>query len=82
MIELASHVGSLAMPRTPLYQRVVDDIRAQIADGRLNPGDQLPTARELQLKYGVGSTAVRNAMLILRSEGLIEGQQGKGVFVR
>ena len=69
------------MPITPLYQRIAEDIRHQIRTGQLKPGDQLPSAAALRAKYLVGSTAVRNAMLILRSEGLIEGHQGKGVFV-
>lgn len=69
------------MPITPLYQRVAADLRDQIRTGRLKPGDQLPSATQLQQIYGVGSTAIRNAMLLLRAEGLIEGHQGKGVFV-
>ncbi|MEV4705013.1 winged helix-turn-helix domain-containing protein [Actinoplanes sp. NPDC049316] len=69
------------MPITPSYQRIVDDIKSKIASGELSPGDQLPSARGLQEQYGVGSTAVRNAMLVLRAEGLVEGHQGKGVYV-
>lgn len=65
----------------PMYMRIVDDIREQIRTGALRPGDRLPTFAELQRHYGAGSTAVRNAMLLLRAEGLIEGQQGKGVWV-
>lgn len=69
------------MPVIPLYQRVAADLRDQIRTGRLKPGDQLPSAARLQEIYGVGSTAIRNAMLLLRTEGLIEGHQGKGVYV-
>ncbi len=69
------------MPITPLYQRIAADIRAQIESGELRPGDRLPSATELQAKYGSGSTAVRNAMLVLRAEGLVEGHQGRGVYV-
>lgn len=69
------------MPVTPLYQQVAADLREQIRTGRLKPGDQLPSAAQLQQIYSVGSTAIRNAMLLLRTEGLIEGHQGKGVFV-
>lgn len=62
------------MPITPSYRRIVDDIE-------LRRGDQLPSASQLRETYEVGSTAVRNAMLVLRSEGLVEGHQGKGVYV-
>lgn len=69
------------MPITPSYIRVSDDIRSKIESGELSPGDQLPSMRELQEQYDVGHTAVRNALLVLRTEGLIEGHQGKGVYV-
>lgn len=69
------------MPRTPHYQRIVDDIRRKIAAGELKPGDQLPSIAQLREQYEVGNTAIHNAMLVLKSEGLIEGHQGKGVFV-
>lgn len=69
------------MPITPSYQRIANDIREKIKTGELSPGDQLPSMRELQEQYEVGHTAVRNALLVLRTEGLVEGHQGKGVYV-
>lgn len=80
MIESTSQPGSLAMI-TPSYRRIVDDIKSKIETGELQPGDQLPSMRLLQEQYGVGSTAVRNALLLLRTEGVVEGHQGKGVYV-
>lgn len=80
MIESTCHLGS-AMPITPSYRRIIDDIKGQIAAGELRPGDQIPSMREIQERYGVGNTAVRNALLILKSEGVLEGHQGKGVYV-
>lgn len=69
------------MPRTPHYQRIVEDIERQIESGDLAPGDKLPSTSELQDHYKVSTTAIRNAMLVLRQRGLVEGHQGKGVFV-
>lgn len=69
------------MPRTPHYQRIVEDIRRRIASGELQPGEQLPSIAQLREQYGVGNTAIRNAMIVLRTEGLVEGHQGKGVYV-
>lgn len=66
---------------TPTYQRIVSDIREKIRTGALQPGDQLPSVAQLRVQYDCSATAVRNAMLVLRSEGLVEGHQGKGVFV-
>lgn len=70
------------MPREPIYTRIVADVRARIASGELQPGDKLPSVTELRAQYDASNTAVRNAMLVLRSEGLVEGHQGKGVYVR
>ena len=74
------HPGSI-MSITPSYQRIVADIRAQIASGQLAPGAQIPTGTQLREQYGVGNTAIRNAILTLRTQGLVEGHQGKGVYV-
>lgn len=81
MIELARHLGSVTMPITPHYQRIVEDIERQIESGELMPGDKLPSTSELCAKYNVSNTAVRNAMLVLRQKHLVEGHQGKGVYV-
>ncbi|WP_431881587.1 winged helix-turn-helix domain-containing protein [Micromonospora chalcea] len=69
------------VPREPIYTRIIADIKAKIASGELGPGDQLPSMTQLQSQYGVSVTAVRNALLVLRSEGIVEGHQGKGVYV-
>lgn len=70
------------MPREPIYTRIVADIRARIASGELRPGDKLPSVAQLREQYNASNTAIRNAMLILREQRLVEGHQGKGVYVR
>lgn len=65
----------------PDYQRIADDLREQITDGRLSPGDKLPSKRELRDIYGTSAQPVEAALFLLRAEGLIEGRQGKGTFV-
>lgn len=64
------------------YQRIVDDIRTRIESGDLQPGDKLPSSRELQEQYGTSHMTVRTAITILRDRGLVESVSGKGVFVR
>jgi GntR family transcriptional regulator len=66
----------------PKYERVASAIRDQIQSGELRAGDQLPTTQGLIDHYGVSYGSVRTALLILKAEGLIEGRQGEGVFVR
>ncbi|MBO4209847.1 winged helix-turn-helix domain-containing protein [Micromonospora echinofusca] len=70
------------MPATPFYERIVNDIRTQIKSGELKPGDKLPSISELCAQYEVSTQVIRSAMLILRAEGLVEGHQGRGVYVR
>jgi GntR family transcriptional regulator len=67
--------------RPPAYRRIAEDIRQQIATGALAPGDVLPSEAELRGQYGVSNTVVRNALLILKAERLVEGRQGSGVYV-
>jgi DNA-binding GntR family transcriptional regulator len=69
------------MPRTPDYQRIANDIRGKITAGELKPGDRLPSISQLQKQYGVSAQPVKSALLVLQTEGLVEGHQGRGVFV-
>lgn len=64
-----------------MYQRIAADIRAQVAAGSLRSGDKLPSTRELCDQYGVSVTVVRQAVLVLSTEGLVTGISGKGVYV-
>jgi GntR family transcriptional regulator len=60
---------------------VAADIRAKIRSGEYPPGSQLPSTAELIEHYGVSETVINYAVLTLRGEHLIEGQQGKGRYV-
>jgi DNA-binding GntR family transcriptional regulator len=73
----------LMRPTTPIYQRIADDLRAQIADGTLPPGSKLPTEAELREKYGTSArSTVRQGLSLLVNEGLIVPRRPKGYFVR
>lgn len=67
--------------RTRLAEQVAEQLSQRIHDGVLQPGDQLPTEAELVADLGVSRSVVREAVATLRSEGLVEPRQGKGVFV-
>ncbi|MDA0632270.1 MULTISPECIES: winged helix-turn-helix domain-containing protein [Nonomuraea] len=66
----------------PGYLQIADDLRAQIRSGSLAPGAALPSTAQLGQRYDVSASVVKAAISVLRTEGLIVGQQGKGVFVR
>src|SRR5580700_9639183 len=64
-----------------LYEQIVQQVEASILKGQLKPGDQLPSERELAVKFGVSRTAVREAVKTLREKGLVEPFSGRGTFV-
>ena len=69
------------MPAKPKWAQLADHIRQQIASGELTPGDKLPSTSQLCQQHGVSAIVVRQAIFALRTEGLVEGVQGVGVFV-
>lgn len=64
-----------------LPDEVARRLRAAIESGELKPGDRLPTQQELCTTYGVSRPVVREAVSLLKSEGLVISQQGRGQFV-
>jgi GntR family transcriptional regulator len=65
----------------PIYLQVVESIKEQIASGRLNPGDQLPTVRALALELRVNFNTVARAYRLLDEAGIISTQQGRGTYI-
>src|SRR4051794_19596196 len=63
------------------YEQVVRRLSADIAAGRLIPGDRLPSERDLARALGVGRASVREALAALSNQGLLETRPGSGSFV-
>jgi DNA-binding FadR family transcriptional regulator len=61
---------------------VVDYVRAELAAGRLAPGDRLPTEHAFARRLGVSRNSVREAVRVLQSAGLVDVRHGTGSFVR
>lgn len=66
----------------PAYRQVADDLRAKIGSGELAPGAKLPSERELVDTYDVSRPTIRDAIGLLRSEGVVIAEHGRGVYVR
>ena len=64
------------------YERISDDLREKIRSGALKPGAQLSAETTLASEYAVSLPTLRQAMSVLRAEGLIESRHGQGTFVR
>jgi GntR family transcriptional regulator, transcriptional repressor for pyruvate dehydrogenase complex len=60
---------------------LASSLSREIAQGRLRPGDRLPTEHALSATFGVSRNVVREAIAKLRSEGRVWSQQGRGAFV-
>ncbi|WP_037601623.1 GntR family transcriptional regulator [Streptacidiphilus rugosus] len=64
-----------------LYKQVAAEMRRSIAQGEWTPGQQIPTEDKLCALYDVSRPTVRQAVAALRTEGLLDAQQGRGTFV-
>jgi GntR family transcriptional regulator len=65
----------------PLYFQLRQAVLREIREGGLAPGDRLPTEAEMERRYGVSRSTIRQALNDLAAEGLIHRIQGKGTFV-
>lgn len=59
--------------RAPVYMQVAEQLREAILDGRIEPGDPLPTERELAESFGASRASIREALRALQAQGLIVG---------
>ena len=66
----------------PVYLRVLEDLRARISEGLLEPGARVPSRNAIIARYGVGETAAKHVLQVLAAEGLIEARAGSGSYVR
>ena len=66
----------------PAYLQAAESLRADIRAGRLQPGERLPSVRDLAERFGIAPVTLRNALLQLRQQGWIYPQSTRGYFVR
>ena len=67
--------------KTPIYAQLERGLRAAIAAGRLGPGDQLPTVRQLAVDLSVNANTVARVYTDLERAGVIETRRGVGSFI-
>ena len=65
----------------PIYEQIIDQIKAAIVSGELAEGEQLPSIRTLANSLRVSAITTKRAYADLEAAGLIEAVQGKGCFV-
>jgi GntR family transcriptional regulator len=65
----------------PIYRQITDHIQRAVAAGKLQPGDQLPSVRELAAQLLVNPNTVAKVYRDLEREGLLEARRGQGTYV-
>jgi len=65
-----------------LYRQIADQIRTLIGSGEFPAGSRLPPERDLARQLGVSRPSVREALIALEVEGLVEVRIGSGIYVQ
>ncbi len=81
----ADHAAAGALPqpqRLPLYLQISELLVREIAAGRWQPGDRLPTEAALASRLGVAVGTLRKALAELQARGLLQRRQGSGTYLR
>ena len=65
----------------PFYRQIIDTILAAVAAGSISPGEKLPTIRDLAVSLQINPNTVAKAYSQLQLLGVLDTQQGSGVFV-
>ena len=65
-----------------LYLQIADQLREQIVSGELAPGSKLPSEHSLMATYGASRDTVRKGIAVLKAEGRVDSERGRGVTVR
>ncbi|RZM74694.1 phosphonate metabolism transcriptional regulator PhnF [Leptolyngbya iicbica] len=65
----------------PLYLQIADELRRHIEETVYKVGDRLPTEPELSERFGVNRHTLRRAIEVLRNEGIVSVERGRGSFV-
>jgi DNA-binding GntR family transcriptional regulator len=68
---------------TPMYLQLASALRERIRRGEIPVGRRIPSHHELEQETGgtVSRRTIKSAIEVLAAEGIVQGVQGKGVFV-
>jgi len=66
---------------TPIYQQIVDAVKNAVARGLYNPGDKIPTVREMASELTINPNTIAKAYQKLEQEGVIVTMRSRGTFI-
>ncbi|MDR0139548.1 FadR/GntR family transcriptional regulator [Metabacillus idriensis] len=69
-------------PTKRTYEIIVEQLREYFLNGDLNPGDKLPSERELASRFNVSRTSIREALRMLELRGAIDIRRGGGSYIK
>ena len=64
-----------------LYDEVVNQVKEEIKKGNLKTGEKLPSEQEMAKMFNVSRSTIREALTILRVEGIVETKKGVGTII-
>ncbi|MCR3761728.1 GntR family transcriptional regulator [Clostridium felsineum] len=68
--------------KSPIYIQIMNDIKVDIINGTLKPGDKLPSIREMAVKFKVNPNTLQRVYQELERENITYTQRGTGSFIR
>ncbi len=80
MVDSANLFDRIERPRR-LPDEVAESINSALDRGKLQPGDKLPSEHELSTRFGVARTVIREAISLLKYDGVVDSRRGVGAFI-
>ncbi|MFD1707760.1 GntR family transcriptional regulator [Siminovitchia sediminis] len=65
----------------PIYIQIMEKVFQQIIRGEINPGDKLPSVREMAVQSGVNPNTIQRSYAEMERMGIVETKRGQGTFV-
>lgn len=81
MTNFSAHIFTIAKTNDPIFMQLVDQVRCFVVTGRLEPGDKMPSTREVSQALGINPMTVSKAYQRLRDEGVLESSRGSSMTV-
>lgn len=63
------------------YLQLADILRGRVASGEVEIGRRIPSMTEIEAEYGLSRNTIKKAFDVLKAEGIVEAEPGRGLFV-
>lgn len=81
MPSFTAHTFTIAKTNDPIFVQLVDQVRSFVVTGQLEPGDKMPSTRDVSQALGINHMTVSKAYQLLRDEGVLESSPGSSMTV-